>query len=73
MVAVPGDTATRVSERRDYHAFVLGPDGHVQFRHDLYCATDAEAIERAKQLVDGHDIELWHREKKIATFKHSND
>jgi len=24
----------------------------------------------AKQLVDGHDVELWQRDQKIATFKH---
>ena len=59
-----------LSDPLDYHAFVIGPDGHVQLRYDLYCATEADAIERAKQLVDGHDIELWHRDKKIATFKH---
>jgi hypothetical protein len=23
-----------------------------------------------KQLVDGHDVELWQRDQKIATFKH---
>jgi hypothetical protein len=60
-----------MNEPLDYHAFVIGPDGHVQFRYDLYCATEAEARERAMQLVDGrHDIELWHRDKKIARFKH---
>jgi hypothetical protein len=52
-----------------YHAFVVGPDGHVQMKYDLYCETEAEAIERAKQLVDGHDIELWQLDRKIATFK----
>jgi hypothetical protein len=61
-----------MSEPRDYRAYVVGPDGHVRSRYDLYCATDAEAIDRAKQLVDGHDIELWHRDKKIALLKHGD-
>ena len=51
-----------------YHAFVVGPDGHVTNRYDLVCATDAEAIERAKQFVDGHDIELWQQDRKVAWF-----
>lgn len=54
---------------QDYRVFVLGTDGHVKARHDLHCATEDEAKERAKQLVDGYDVELWHRDKKIATFK----
>jgi hypothetical protein len=26
------------------------------------------AIAAAKQLVDGHDVELWQRDRKIAEF-----
>jgi hypothetical protein len=55
---------------QDYRAFVLGPDGHVTSRVDLWCTDEADAKERAKQLVDGHDVELWHRDHKIATFRH---
>jgi hypothetical protein len=25
-------------------------------------------VERAKQLVDGYDVELWHLDRKIAVF-----
>jgi hypothetical protein len=25
-------------------------------------------VQRAKQLVDGHDIELWQLDRQIATF-----
>jgi hypothetical protein len=32
----------------------------------LDCADDAEAMERAKQLLDGHDIELWQLDRKVA-------
>ena len=55
---------------QDYRAFVIGPDGHVRQRFDLWCATEGEAKERARQLVDGHDVELWRREQRIATFRH---
>jgi hypothetical protein len=30
---------------------------------------DAAAIASAKQLVDGHDVELWQRDRKIAKFE----
>jgi len=34
----------------------------------LDCADDSAAIESAKQLVDGHDIELWQRDPMIGRF-----
>ena len=43
---------------------------HVRQRFDLWCATEGEAKERAEQLVDGHDVELWHRDHRIETFRH---
>jgi hypothetical protein len=30
---------------------------------------DAAATAAAKQLVDGHDVELWQRDRKIGTFE----
>jgi hypothetical protein len=32
---------------------------------------DDTAKEQAKQLVDGHDVELWQLGRKVATFKHN--
>jgi hypothetical protein len=31
---------------------------------------DEAAKERAKQYVDGHDVELWHQAQKIVEFAH---
>jgi len=56
----------------DYRVFVLGSDGHVRFRHDMRGATEEEAKKRAKQLMDGHDVERWHLERKIETFRHED-
>jgi hypothetical protein len=36
----------------------------------LICADDDEAMEKAKQLVDGHDVELWQLDRKVARFDH---
>lgn len=52
----------------EYRAYLLGTDGHIQGRVDLDCADDSEAKERAKQLVDGRDVELWQLDRKIAMF-----
>jgi hypothetical protein len=52
----------------EYRAYILGSDGHFYRAVPLDCADDTEAMERAKQLLDGHDIELWQRDRKIARF-----
>jgi hypothetical protein len=61
---LPGGTAMR-----DYRAYVIGPDGRIMRRFDFLCQDDEAAKDRAKQLMVGHDIELWHHDRKIAEFK----
>ena len=58
---------------KDYRAYILGPDGHVQNRVDLQCDDDVGAIKLAKQLVDDHDVELWQLDRKIETFRHMSE
>jgi hypothetical protein len=53
---------------QEYRAYIMGPDGRVQNRIDIRCDGEAEAIRLAKLLVDGHDVELWQLDRKIATF-----
>jgi hypothetical protein len=35
----------------------------------LNCADDAEAIAKAKPLVDGHDVELWSGERLVTRLE----
>jgi hypothetical protein len=51
----------------EYRVYTVGLDGHYTGSHELECADDAEAMERAQQLVDGRDVELWQRARKVAT------
>jgi hypothetical protein len=51
-----------------YRAYVIGQDGHFIKSVILDCESDDAAIEAAKQLVDGHDIELWQLDRQIAKF-----
>jgi len=53
----------------EYRVYVIGEDGHFQKSIPLVCTGDDEARQHAEQLVDGHDVELWHRDRKIATFE----
>jgi hypothetical protein len=51
-----------------FYAYIVDENGHVLRRVDLVLDSEVAAKERAKQLVDGHDVELWQRDRKIATF-----
>jgi hypothetical protein len=64
VIAQPADTTLMP----EYRAYIIGSDGHFFTSVELVCADDSEAAERAKQLVDGHDVELWQRDCKIARF-----
>jgi hypothetical protein len=52
-----------------YRAYIIGWDGHFQNAVELDCADDKAAMESAKQFVDGHDVELWQRDRMIAKFE----
>ena len=43
----------------EYRAYILTPDDHIAKAVNLSCEDDEAAKERAKQLVNGHDVELW--------------
>ena len=51
-----------------YRVYIIGRDGHFQDFVPLDCADDDAAMEQAKQLVDGHDVELWELGRKITVF-----
>ena len=52
-----------------YRAYLVGPDGHIVNRVDLFVGDDASAKERARGLVKSQPIELWDADRKIAEFK----
>ena len=52
-----------------YRAYLLDHDRHVISVANLQCADEQEARERAQQLVDANDIELWQLDRRIAVFE----
>jgi hypothetical protein len=49
-----------------YRVYIIGRDGHFRSAVPLDCPNDDVAKAQADQLVDGHDVELWQRDRKIA-------
>jgi hypothetical protein len=56
-----------------YRAYILGHDGHILRPVELHCEDDEAAKEKARKLVDGHDVELWQLDRKISVFLSSPD
>ena len=67
MVFVARITAAQVNE---YRAFTVGDDGHVTGARALVCENDEDATVWVKQLLDGHDIELWSGERFVIRLDH---
>jgi hypothetical protein len=53
-----------------FRAYIIGHDSIIKNRVDLAFEKEEDSIERAKLLVDKHDVELWQRDRRIALFKH---
>jgi hypothetical protein len=54
-----------VSEVTKYRAYVMGEDGFIAHLRAFICGNDADATVWAKQLGDGHDIELWSGDRLV--------
>jgi hypothetical protein len=53
----------------EYRAYTVGDDGHFVGYEPLVCGSDKEAVETAKRLVDGHDVELWSGERFVLKLR----
>ena len=56
-----------------YRAYIIGQDGHFQKAVELDSTDYLTAIESAKQLVDGHDVEVWQQDRLIAKLQSEPD
>lgn len=57
----------------NYRAYIIGQDGHFCDFKVIEAPDDAAAVEVAKAFVDGHDIEVWHLDRKLAVFKSASE
>ncbi len=68
-VALPPVLRMGVAVVPEYRIFFLDPDSYItQPPQIVECADDQEAIQKAKQFIDGHDIELWEKDRCIVRF-----
>lgn len=54
----------------DYRACIMGNHDSVQSVKLLVHDDDDAAIAAASRFVDGHDVEVWDRDRKVARLRH---
>jgi hypothetical protein len=59
------------AEMTRYSVYVIGSGYHFIRAIALECTDDSAAIESAKQLADGYDVELWHDGRYVAKLQNS--
>jgi hypothetical protein len=52
-----------------YRAYFIGRDGHFKKTVDLICDDDDGARKYARQMVNGHDVELWQHDRRVEKFE----
>ena len=58
-----------IEAMEEYRAYFVGHDGHFNGYEPLICVDDAEAIEKAKRFINGHDVELWSGPRLVTRLK----
>jgi hypothetical protein len=66
-----GSLAVAATPTTAHQCFAADDSGDGRFYDavPLKCTSDDEAIEKTRRLVDGHDVELWQLDRKVAAFK----
>jgi hypothetical protein len=54
----------------DYRVYPVDKDNHIAaVAYIVTCDTDQDAIENARPLVNGHDVELWQGARQVGRIK----
>jgi hypothetical protein len=53
----------------EYRIYTVGIDGHFIGFEPLVCDHDEQAIAKAKQLMDGHDLQVWSGPRFVSSLK----
>jgi hypothetical protein len=55
-----------------YLIYPIGPNGHFQEMWEIMAADDASAVQRARQMLDRDDLEVWCGGENIAALSTKN-
>jgi hypothetical protein len=63
----------RVASMPDYRVYKIKNNHIADAPVVVTCDSDREAIQQAKKLVDGHDVELWDGPRFVIGIKSGDD
>ena len=52
-----------------YRAYLINEDNRVASYKPIDADTDADALQAARQLVDGCDVEVWYLDRRIGRLE----
>jgi len=52
-----------------YRAYLIDRDNRVSSYRPVEADTDTDALEAARQFVDGSDVEVWHLDRMIGRLE----
>ena len=56
-----------------YRAYLIEKDNRVHSYKPVDAESDEEALEGARRLVDGHDVEVWFLDRMIGRLKRGGE
>jgi hypothetical protein len=56
-----------------YRVYLTSDSGYFIGVREINCVTDAEAVAAARQFLEGGDLEVWHRGRRIARIPRNED
>ena len=67
LVALPPDTEFFMPA---YRIYLIGKDQHIDGAAKVFeCADDEEVVYRAKQILDGHALEIWDGARHVGRLE----
>lgn len=57
---------------RTYRAYLIDRDDRVINYRAVPAKTDGEALEKSRQYVDGHDVEVWYLDRMVGRISKQN-
>lgn len=52
-----------------YRVYLTSDSGYFIGIREINCVTDAEAVAAARRLLEGCDLEVWHRGRRVARIR----
>jgi hypothetical protein len=57
----------------DFRVYFMGDDGHIVSVREIADTPESKAIAQARQWQNGHDLEVWQGDRRVAKLSKNGD